>query len=71
LDEEKSKCAGLAQEHGVDQQFEVAGKECTYRKECNKLDLTAAHVYDWPITMIGQGGLQLVFPPPTYSLFYG
>jgi hypothetical protein len=63
LDEKKSKSAVLAQERGLDQQFEVAGKECTYREECNKYDPTAARVYDWPITMIGQGGLQLVFSP--------
>jgi hypothetical protein len=36
LDEEKSKCAGLAQEHGLDQQLEVAGKSAPTEKECNK-----------------------------------
>ncbi len=35
---------------------------CTCRKECSKYDLTAASVSDWPIIMIGPGGLLLVVP---------
>ncbi len=33
------------------------------REECNKYDLTAAlPIFDWPIIMIGRGGLLLVVP---------
>jgi hypothetical protein len=35
---------------------------CTCRKECNKYDLTLITVSDWPIIMIGPGGLLLVIP---------
>ncbi len=35
---------------------------CTYRKECNKYDLTATRVSDWPIIMTCAGGLLLVVP---------
>jgi hypothetical protein len=47
----------------------VAGKTqlCTSRRECNKLDLTAAQYFDWLIIMIGPGGLLLVVP--TYLQF--
>jgi hypothetical protein len=40
---------------------------CTSKKECNKLDMTAAQYFDWSITMIGPGGLLLVVP--TYMQF--
>ncbi len=41
---------------------EGAAALCTYRKECNKYDLTATRVSDCPIIMIGPGGLLLVVP---------
>jgi len=34
----------------------------TFEKECNKFDLTALSVSDWPIIIIGPGGLLLVVP---------
>jgi len=36
-----------------------AATQCTCRKECNKYDLA---VTDWPIIIIGPGGLLLVVP---------
>jgi hypothetical protein len=64
LDEEKSKCAGSAQENGSIKHFVMAGKRhITSGKECHKYDLTAAQcVSDWPIVMIGLGCLLLVVP---------
>ncbi len=65
---EKSKCAGLAQEIGFFApnlcilRWLVMGATqlCTSRKECNKLDLTAAQ-YFWLVDYkIGPGGLLLV-----------
>jgi hypothetical protein len=41
---------------------ESAAALCTYRKECNKYDLTTTRVSDWHIIMIGPGGLLLVVP---------
>jgi len=41
---------------------EGAAALCTYRKECNKYDLTATRVSDWPIIMTRAGGLLLVVP---------
>ncbi len=32
------------------------------REECNKYDLTTAPFFDWPIIMIGPGGLLSVVP---------
>jgi hypothetical protein len=48
LDEEKSKHAGLAQQNGFGSAYlhcswllvKGAAKMCTFRKECNKYDLT-------------------------------
>jgi hypothetical protein len=46
LDEEKSKCAGLAQENGSIEHFAVAGKRRSdSEKECHKYDLTAAQCF--------------------------
>ncbi len=64
----KSKCAGLAQEIGfsapnscsVPWLVKGATQLCHSKKECNKLDLTAAE-YFWLVDhMIGPGGLLLV-----------
>jgi hypothetical protein len=41
---------------------------CTCRKECNKYDLTAAHVSDWPIIMIRPGGSLLVTPRNLFAV---
>jgi hypothetical protein len=48
-------------------QFAQAGKKAQQnlipaREHCNKYDLTAAPCSDWPIIMIGRGGLILVVP---------
>jgi len=46
LDEEKSKCAGLAHENGSIDHFAMAGKRrSTSGKECPKYDLTAAQCF--------------------------
>jgi hypothetical protein len=38
---------------------------CTRRKLCNKYDLTAMlSISDWPIIMVGPGGLLFVVPQP-------
>ncbi len=63
---EKSNCAGLAQEisfsapNSCSLPWLVKGATqlCTSKRECNKLDLTAAP--DWSIIMIGPSGLLLV-----------
>ncbi len=70
LDEEKLKCAGLAEENGFDSALlhtiwwlvrDIAmlwgAMLWTCRKECNKYDLTAAQYFWLMIIMIGWGGL--------------
>jgi hypothetical protein len=60
----KSKCASLAQEIGfsapnsctLPSLVKGATQVSTSKKECNKLDLTAAQYFDWSIIMIGPGG---------------
>jgi hypothetical protein len=66
-----------AQENGfsicIFVQFAEAGKCCApARDECNKYDLVLP-VFDWPIIMIGLGGLLLVVPIYLQSSlqFYG
>jgi len=71
----KSKCAGLAQEIGFSAPnlyslpWLVKGTTqlCTSKKECKKLDLTAAQYFWFVNHMIGPGGLLLVVP--TYMQF--
>jgi hypothetical protein len=44
---------------------------CSCRKECNKYDLTTdLSVSDWPITMIGPGGLLFAYLLSQFQ-FYG
>jgi hypothetical protein len=77
LDEEKSKCAGFAQENS----FSTAYLLCLLRlvkKPSKSLHLLeksvinmialSLHVFDWPIIMIGPGGLLLIVP--TYLQFH-
>jgi hypothetical protein len=75
-DNVKSKSAGLAQEIGfvapnsctLQWLLKCATQLCTFKKECNKLDLRLS-ISDWSIIMIGPGGLLLVVP--MYMQFRG
>jgi len=68
--------AGLTQENGFGSEqlhrllwlVKGAAALCNCRKECSKYDLTAAGVSEWPIIMIGPGGLLLVVPHHLFAV---
>jgi hypothetical protein len=82
LDEEKSKCAGFAQENsfstGICALFAEAGKKRSKgmhlleKSVINTISLSL-HVFYWPIIMIGPGGLLLIVPTylQSHFQFYG